>query len=39
MALEMTRNALLFEDTPEIRRREDRLKMRLAKPRSRRLAL
>ena len=39
MALEMTRNALLFEDTPEIRRREDRLKARLARPRSRRLAL
>ena len=39
MALEMTRNALLFEDTPEIRRREDRLKARLARPRSRRLGL
>ena len=39
MALEMTRNALLFEDTPEIRRREERLRVRLAKPRSRRLAL
>jgi len=39
MALEMTRNALQFEDTPEIRRREDRLKARLARPRSRRLAL
>jgi uncharacterized protein YprB with RNaseH-like and TPR domain len=39
MALEMTRNALAFEDTPEIRRREDRLKSRLARPRSRRLAL
>ena len=39
MALEMTRNALLFADTPEIRRREDRLKTRLAKPRSRRLGL
>ena len=25
MALEMTRNALAFEDTPEIRRREERL--------------
>ena len=39
MALEMTRNALLFEDTPEIRRREERLKARLARPRSRRLGL
>ena len=39
MALEMTRNALQFEDTPEIRRREDRLKARVARPRSRRLAL
>jgi len=39
MALEMTRNALQWEDTPEIRKREDRLKARLAKPRSRRLAL
>jgi hypothetical protein len=39
MALEMTRNALEFEDTPEIRRREDRLKVRVARPRSRRMAL
>ena len=39
MALEMTRHALQFADTPEIRRREDRLKARLAKPRTRRLAL
>jgi hypothetical protein len=39
MALEMTRNALLFADTPEIRRREERLKIRLAKPRARRLGL
>jgi tetratricopeptide (TPR) repeat protein len=39
MALEMTRSALLFADTPEIRRREDRLKARLARPRSRRLGL
>jgi hypothetical protein len=39
MALEMTRNALLFEDTPQIRRREVRLKARLERPRSRRLAL
>jgi hypothetical protein len=39
MALEMTRNALLFADTPEIRRREDRLKARLARPRPRRLGL
>jgi len=38
MALEMVRNALAFADTPEIRRREDRLKARLAK-RPRRLAL
>jgi hypothetical protein len=35
----MTRNALLFEDTPGIRRREDRLKARLARPRSRTLGL
>jgi uncharacterized protein YprB with RNaseH-like and TPR domain len=39
MALEMTRNALVLEDTPEIRRREDRLKGRLARPRSRRRAM
>ena len=38
MALEMVRNALAFADTPEIRRREDRLKARIAK-RPRRLAL
>jgi len=39
MALEMTRQALEFEDTPGMRRREERLKGRLAHPRSRRLAL
>ena len=39
MALEMTRSALGFEDTPEIRRREQRLKARVDRPRSRRLAL
>ena len=44
MALEITRSALGFEDTPEIRRREQRLKARVDKirverPRSRRLAL
>ena len=33
MALEMTRAALAFEDTSELRRREERLKARLAKPR------
>jgi hypothetical protein len=33
MALEMTRSALAIEDTPEIRRREERLKNRMAKPR------
>jgi uncharacterized protein len=30
MALEMTRTALALEDTPEIRRREERLKIRVA---------
>ncbi|MBZ5622676.1 MAG: ribonuclease H-like domain-containing protein [Acidobacteriia bacterium] len=39
MALEMTRNALEIADTPEIRRREERLKGRIARPKSRRLAL
>jgi uncharacterized protein YprB with RNaseH-like and TPR domain len=42
MALEMTRSALGLEDTPEIRRREQRLKARVERPerpRSRRLAL
>jgi len=39
MALEMTRTALALADTPEIRRREERLKQRLAAPRPRRLAL
>ena len=39
MALEMTRSALQYEDTPGIRRREDRLMCRLARPRTRRLAL
>jgi hypothetical protein len=39
MALEMTRSALEVEDTPEIRKREQRLVARLAKPRAARLAL
>ena len=39
MALEMTRNALALEDTPAIRRREERLKARVERPRSRRLPL
>ena len=39
MALEMTLTALALEDTPAIRRREKRLKDRLARPRTRRLAL
>jgi uncharacterized protein YprB with RNaseH-like and TPR domain len=34
MALEMTRSALAIEDTPEIRRREERLKRRVSKPRT-----
>jgi hypothetical protein len=37
MALEMTRSALDIADSPEIRRREDRLKARIAKTRSRSL--
>jgi uncharacterized protein YprB with RNaseH-like and TPR domain len=39
MALEMTLQALSIEDTPEIRRREQRLKARMERPRARRLAL
>jgi uncharacterized protein YprB with RNaseH-like and TPR domain len=39
MALEMTRGALAFEDTPEIRRREARLKRRVAGPKSGKLEL
>ena len=39
MALEMTRSALAFEDTPEVRRREDRLKRRLAGKQTRKLEL
>ena len=39
MALDMTLQALAFEDTPEIRRREQRLKARLNRPKARRLAL
>ena len=39
MALEMTRSALEISDTPDIRRREARLKSRIERPRSRRLAL
>jgi uncharacterized protein YprB with RNaseH-like and TPR domain len=39
MALEMTLQALAFGDTPEIRRREQRLKARLDRPKARRLAL
>ncbi|HXB67963.1 MAG TPA: ribonuclease H-like domain-containing protein [Candidatus Acidoferrales bacterium] len=39
MALEMTRAALTFEDCPQIRRREQRLKARMERPGSRRLAL
>src|SRR5262249_49366298 len=35
MALEMTRSALGFEDTPAIRRREERLKGRVMKVRGR----
>jgi hypothetical protein len=33
MALEMTRTALAFEDSPDIRRREQRLKGRIDRPR------
>jgi uncharacterized protein YprB with RNaseH-like and TPR domain len=39
MALEMTMQALAFEDSPGIRRREQRLKARLDRPKARRLAL
>jgi uncharacterized protein YprB with RNaseH-like and TPR domain len=39
MALEMTLQALAYEDRPEIRRREQRLKARLDRPKPRRLAL
>jgi uncharacterized protein len=39
MALEMTRSALAIADSPEIRRREERLKARIGRPRSRSLAL
>src|SRR6185436_18756395 len=39
MALEMTRSALEIADTPEIRRREDRLQKRMARRRTGRLAL
>lgn len=39
MALEVTRSALALENSPAIRRREERLKTRLATPRSRRLNL
>src|SRR5574340_268036 len=39
MALEWTRGALALADTPEMRRREQRLKQRLAGPQPRRLAL
>jgi uncharacterized protein YprB with RNaseH-like and TPR domain len=39
MALEMTRNALALEDTPEIRHREERLKSRLESKQTTRLAL
>ncbi len=39
MALEMTRGALALEDTPEIRRREQRLRSRVERSRTPRLAL
>jgi hypothetical protein len=39
MALEMTRSAIAIEDTPEIRRREQRLRTRIERPRTPRLAL
>jgi hypothetical protein len=39
MALEMTLSALALEDTPEIRRREQRLKLRISRPVGRKLAL
>ena len=37
-ALEMTSRALAIEDTPQMRRREERLKVRVARPRPLRLA-
>ena len=37
-ALEMTSRALAIQDTPEMRRREERLKVRVARPRPLRLA-
>jgi hypothetical protein len=37
LALQMTRTALAFEDSPEIRRREQRLQSRIDRPRSARL--
>jgi len=39
MALEMTRSALAISETPDIRRREARLKSRIDRPRTSRLAL
>jgi uncharacterized protein len=39
MALEMTRSALALSDTPEIRKREQRLKARVDRPRTSRLDL
>jgi len=39
MALEMTRGARALEDTPEIRRREERLRQRVLQPRTGRLKL
>jgi tetratricopeptide (TPR) repeat protein len=39
MALEMTRQALELEGSPELRRREERLKTRMSSPRTRRLPL
>ncbi len=39
MALEMTRSALAIAETPQMRHREERLKARLGRPRSQRLAL
>ncbi len=39
MALEMTRQAIAVADTPELRRREQRLVARLSRPRTRKLAL
>jgi uncharacterized protein len=39
MALEMTRQAIAVADTPELRRREQRLVVRLSRPRTRKLAL